>query len=104
MRMTARVVPAYEAVSVMVKAPPVSRVVTVNGALVAPAGTVTLAAIVATLGSLLCSDTAAPPTGAAAVSVTVPLTEAPPGIVALSSAIPDNVAAAGAAVTVSVAD
>src|SRR5438128_2702726 len=106
MRMTVRVVPPYEAVSVMVNAPPVSRVVTVNDALVEPAGTVTLDVIIATPGSLLWSDTTAPPAGAAPVSVTDPVTEAPPGMVELSSEIEDNVAGvgAGAAVTVSAAD
>ena len=52
-RITVRVAPLYEAVNVIVNAPPVSRVVTVNDALVAPAGTVTLDAICATPASLL---------------------------------------------------
>jgi hypothetical protein len=53
-------------------------VATVNPALVAPAATVTLAGTVATAVLLLESVTTVPPEGAAAVSVTVPLTELPP--------------------------
>jgi len=52
-------------------------VVTVNVAVVAPAGTVTLAGVAAAL-ELSESDTAAPPAGAAALSVTVPVDELPP--------------------------
>ena len=50
----------------------------VKPALVAPAATVTLAGTVATAVLLLESVTTVPPEGAAAVSVTVPLTELPP--------------------------
>lgn len=50
----------------------------VKPALVAPAATVTLAGTVATAVLLLESVTTMPPEGAAAVSVTVPLTELPP--------------------------
>ena len=52
-------------------------VVTVNVALVAPAGTVTLAGTVVAVESSE-SDTAAPPLGAAALRVTVPVEELPP--------------------------
>ena len=52
-------------------------VVIVNVALVAPAGTVTLAGTVAAL-ELSESDTAAPPAGAAALNDTVPIDELPP--------------------------
>src|SRR2546427_1079760 len=47
----------------------------VKAALVAPAGTVTLAGTVATVASLLESVTTAPPAGAAALRVTVPIEE-----------------------------
>ncbi len=47
------------------------------GALVAPAGTVTLAGTVVAV-ELSESDTAAPPLGAAALRVTVPVEELPP--------------------------
>ena len=53
-------------------------VVTVNVALLAPAATLTLAGTPATGVLLLVRDTSAPPDGAAAVSVTVPVEEFPP--------------------------
>ena len=53
-------------------------VVTLKTALVEPAGTVTLDGAAATDGLLLESATAAPPVGAAPVSVTVPCEELPP--------------------------
>ena len=56
-------------------------VVTVNVALVTPAGTVTLAGTLAAF-ELSESVIAAPPLGAAALNVTVPVDEAPPTTVA----------------------
>jgi hypothetical protein len=53
-------------------------VLTVKVAVVAPAATVTLAGTVAADVLLLLSVTTAPPVGAAALSFTVPVEEAPP--------------------------
>jgi hypothetical protein len=55
-----------------------ARVVTLNVALVAPAGMVTLAGTVATAGLLLESETRAPPVRADPLSVTLPIEEDPP--------------------------
>ena len=60
----------------------VALVDTVNVALVEPAGMVTDDGGVATAALLLESEMAAPPEGAATVSVTVPVEEAPPGTLA----------------------
>src|SRR5436305_14868215 len=57
-------------------------VATVNLAVVAPAATVTDAGTVAALRLLLVNATTAPPAGAAALSVTVPVLFAPPVTVA----------------------
>src|SRR4051812_2978115 len=56
--------------------PPTRRLPTVKTALVADAGTVTLAG--ALNGSLVLKVTTAPPVGAGAVSTTVPVSETPP--------------------------
>src|SRR3954449_10862920 len=55
-----------------------TKVVTGKLALFAPAGTVTLGCTVAAFVSSLDSATVKPPAGAAAVSVTVPVTGVPP--------------------------
>src|SRR5438270_12277522 len=57
-------------------------VATMNVAVVAPAATVTEAGTVAALRLLLVNATTAPPAGAAALSVTVPVLFAPPVTVA----------------------
>ena len=62
-------------------------VTTVNVAVVAPAATVTEAGTVAALVLLLVNATTAPPAGAAALSVTVPVLFAPPVSVAGFSVI-----------------
>src|SRR5215203_2719182 len=63
-------------------------VLTVNVALKAPAGTVTLAGTVAALVLLLDSVTTAPPEGAALVRLAVPSEVLPPTTLAVLSAIP----------------
>jgi len=74
---------------------------TVKLADVDPAGTVTLAGTVATAALLLESGTSAPPAGAAALSVTVPIEAAPPGTLL---GLRLNAERAEARVTVSVAE
>lgn len=94
---TAEIVAEVEAVTEVV--------VTVKLALVAPAGTVTLAGTVAAV-ELSESDTTAPPEGAAALKVTVPVEELPPWTVAGDSDRAEGVGAGGGAAlpfTVSVA-
>ena len=66
-------------------------------ALVAPTGTVTLASTLATALLLLESVTSAPPEGAAAVKVTVPVEELPPTTEAGFTLTADRLAGAGAA-------
>ena len=68
--------PPNEAVIVTVVALATADVVTVKFALVAPAGTVTVAGVVAAI-ELLESVTAVPPEGAALVNVTVPVVGLP---------------------------
>src|SRR5690349_24791998 len=63
-----------------------------NVAVVAPAATVTDGSTVATLGLLLVKVTTAPPAGAAALSVTLPVLFAPPVSVAGFSVIEASVA------------
>jgi len=74
----------------------------VKVALVAPAGTVTLAGTVATVASLLESVTTAPPAGAAALRVTVPI-EVLPLVTLTGLRLTEDKVAAGAGVTVSMA-
>jgi hypothetical protein len=78
-------------------------VATVNVALVAPPGTVTLAGTVATAVLLLASVTTIPPLGAGPLRVTVPWDGFPPVTLVGLRLTPDTVTAA-AGFTVSVAD
>ena len=75
-------------------------VVTVKLALVAPASTVTLAGTVAAV-ELSESDTTAPPVGAAALKVTVPVEELPPTTLVGLRVCEDKVSAGLAGNTVS---
>ncbi len=77
-------------------------VVTVKVALVAPAATVTLAGTVATAVLLLERLTAAPPLGAAPLSVTVPCEELPPVTLVGFKVTDDNATAGGVTVSVAV--
>ena len=77
-------------------------VVTVNVAEVIPAGIVTVAGADAS-EELVAKDTTSPPAGAAAVKVTVPVTEYPPKIDVGLTLIEDK-DTAGGALTVRVAD
>jgi hypothetical protein len=66
-------------------------VFTVNVALAAPAGTVTLAGTVAADILLLESETVAPPYGAGPLSITVPVDEEPPLTLGGLTVTEDNV-------------
>ena len=79
--------------------PPTSRVEMLKVALADPAGTVTLEGT--EIGSLDDNDTTAPPAGAGAVSVAVPVTPPPPTTLEALSEIEDR---ADLAVTVSSGD
>jgi hypothetical protein len=73
-----RVVPLYDPEIVTELDEPTALVLTVKLALVVPPATVTLAGTVATPVLLLDRLTTAPPPGAAALNVTVPVEELPP--------------------------
>jgi hypothetical protein len=80
---------------------PTGLVVAVKVAVVAPAGTVTVAGTCAAAVALDVSATAAPPVGAGESRVTVPVDDTPPSTVAGLTLTPLN--AATAALTVRVA-
>ena len=88
------VVPPYEAVMVTGVAAVTALVVIVNVALLVPAATVTLAGTVAA-DTLLERSTTTPPLGAAPLSVTVPVDDAPPLTVVGLSPIEYRVAVPG---------
>ena len=92
-----RVVPLKVAEMVTLLFAVTETVVIVKLALVAPAGTVTLAGVDATAEALLDRVTTAPPVGAALLSVTVPCEEFAPTTVAGLSKSEESVGAAGAA-------
>ena len=69
-----------------------ARVVTAKVALVVPPGTVTLAGTVATVALLLERETRAPPLGAGALRVTLPVEGEPPLTLVWFSVSEDNAA------------
>jgi hypothetical protein len=82
-------------VSVTLVLAPTALVVTLKLALLAPAGTVTLAGTPATDGLLLARATTAPPEGAAAVKLAVAVAEAGPTTLAGFTDTADKLATAG---------
>src|SRR5262245_24481757 len=94
--------PSYVAVIVTAVTAVTAVVVIANVAVVVPAATVTDAGTVAALRSLLVSVTSAPPAGAAALSVTVPVLPAAPVTVAGLTLTPASPAAGGFTVSVAV--
>ena len=73
-----RCVPARSAVTFTEYVSLTGAVEIVNRALLAPAGTVTFAGIIATFGNGVDSPTTAPPLGALVLRVMLPVAEAPP--------------------------
>jgi hypothetical protein len=80
-----------------------TEVLTANVALVAPAGTNTLEGTPAT-PLLLESMTCAPPAGAGALSVTVPVEDCRPPTTLVGFSVSEETVGSGGSVTVSVAD
>jgi hypothetical protein len=80
-----------------------TEVLTVNVALVAPAGTVTLEGTLAA-PLLLASRTCTPPAGAGPLSVTAPVEDCTPPITLVGFSVSEETVGSGGGVTVSVAD
>jgi hypothetical protein len=96
-RVVVLLMPLYDAVSVTAVLAATEAVATANDAPVAPAATVMLAGTVAAPVLPLVSATTAPPDGAAADKVTVPVDPAPPTTDDGLTVTADSVAATGAA-------
>jgi hypothetical protein len=90
--------PPYAPATVAAIVPPTARVWTVNVALDTPASTITLAGT--ETGSTPVSETAAPPAGAAPVSVAVAVTESPPTTVDCASVSDASATARGPTVNI----
>ena len=100
-RVAVRVVPLYEAEMLAEVETRTTEVLTVKVALVAPAGTVTLAGTLAAL-LLLESRTCAPPAGAGPLSVTVPVDDRKPASTLVGFSVNEDTVGSGT-VTVRVA-
>lgn len=98
-----RVVPLYEAEMFDDVEMRTMDVLTVKDALVAPAGTVTLAGTLAA-PLLLESVTRAPPAGAGPLNVTVPVEDCRPPTTLVGFSVNEETVGSGGGVTVSVAD
>ena len=92
--------PLYEAEIVTEVETRTTEVLTVNVALVAPAGTVTLEGTLAA-PLLLESATCTPPAGAGALSVTVPVEDCTPPITLVGLSVSEERVGSGGGVTVS---